>query len=166
MPFYTSPGDLIAAWSAFTEVIERVTALSIERHRHTDVDAGQLGMGFVDVCGDRARRGGRGLGRSRHRTPDPILVDANHVGICSATSFRVSYIHPYRTHRRVVAALLLAAARTGCRRGQAEAAIGLPALFEPFPNMTLATSPDALGYLDSFLSSGHRTLLPVLLNAD
>ncbi|WP_409493154.1 cytochrome P450 family protein [Amycolatopsis sp. cmx-11-12] len=51
----------------------------------------------------------------------------------------------------------------GAPLARLEAAIALPALFDRFPNMTLATSPDALGHLDSFISNGHRTL-PVLLH--
>ncbi|MFJ8914457.1 cytochrome P450 [Amycolatopsis sp. NPDC102389] len=51
----------------------------------------------------------------------------------------------------------------GAPLARLEAAIALPALFERFPEMTLATSPDALSHLDSFISNGHRAL-PVLLN--
>ncbi|MFD8497840.1 hypothetical protein [Amycolatopsis sp. NPDC059657] len=45
-----------------------------------------------------------------------------------------------------------------------EAAIAVPAVFERFP-MTVATSPDALGHLDSSIFNGYRTL-PVSLNED
>ncbi|MFC3454308.1 cytochrome P450 family protein [Amycolatopsis speibonae] len=51
----------------------------------------------------------------------------------------------------------------GAPLARMEAAIALPALFERFPDMTLATSPDALRPLDSFISNGHR-VLPVLLH--
>jgi len=49
----------------------------------------------------------------------------------------------------------------GAPLARLEAAIALPALFERFPDMTLA-SPDALRHLDSFISNGHRSL-PVRL---
>ncbi|AHH97096.1 cytochrome P450 [Kutzneria viridogrisea] len=51
----------------------------------------------------------------------------------------------------------------GAPLARLEAAIALPALFERFPNMTLAIAPDELRHLDSFISNGHRAL-PVLLN--
>ncbi|OXM54563.1 cytochrome P450 family protein [Amycolatopsis alba] len=51
----------------------------------------------------------------------------------------------------------------GAPLARLEAAIALPALFERFPDMTLATTPDELRPLDSFISNGHR-VLPVLLN--
>ncbi|EME62613.1 cytochrome P450 family protein [Amycolatopsis decaplanina] len=51
----------------------------------------------------------------------------------------------------------------GAPLARLEAAIALPALFERFPDMTLATSPEELRHLDSFISNGHR-VLPVLLN--
>ncbi|MEU8417664.1 cytochrome P450 [Amycolatopsis japonica] len=50
----------------------------------------------------------------------------------------------------------------GAPLARLEAAIALPALFERFPDMTLATPPDALRHLDSFISNGHRSL-PVRL---
>ncbi|MEU3770966.1 cytochrome P450 [Amycolatopsis keratiniphila] len=50
----------------------------------------------------------------------------------------------------------------GAPLARLEAAIALPALFERFPDMTLAASPDALRHLDSFISNGHRSL-PVSL---
>ncbi|MFE5568529.1 cytochrome P450 [Amycolatopsis japonica] len=50
----------------------------------------------------------------------------------------------------------------GAPLARLEAAIALPALFERFPDMTLAASPDALRHLDSFISNGHRSL-PVRL---
>ncbi|MFI5562234.1 cytochrome P450 [Amycolatopsis japonica] len=50
----------------------------------------------------------------------------------------------------------------GAPLARLEAAIALPALFERFPDMTLATTPDALRHLDSFISNGHRSL-PVRL---
>ncbi|MFI6306653.1 cytochrome P450 [Amycolatopsis thailandensis] len=51
----------------------------------------------------------------------------------------------------------------GAPLARLEAAIALPALFERFPDMTLATSAADLRHLDSFISNGHR-VLPVLLN--
>ncbi|GAB3726865.1 cytochrome P450 [Amycolatopsis oliviviridis] len=51
----------------------------------------------------------------------------------------------------------------GAPLARLEAEIALPALFERFPKMTLATSPDELRHLDSFISNGHR-ILPVSLN--
>ncbi|WP_414938321.1 cytochrome P450 family protein [Amycolatopsis sp. cmx-11-51] len=51
----------------------------------------------------------------------------------------------------------------GAPLARLEAAIALPALFDRFPDMTPATSPDGLRHLDSFISNGHRTL-PVLLH--
>ncbi|UMP04583.1 cytochrome P450 [Amycolatopsis sp. EV170708-02-1] len=50
----------------------------------------------------------------------------------------------------------------GAPLARLEAAIALPALFERFPDMTLATAPEELRHLDSFISNGHR-VLPVLL---
>ncbi|AIG76432.1 Hypothetical protein AJAP_17820 [Amycolatopsis japonica] len=50
----------------------------------------------------------------------------------------------------------------GAPLARLEAAIALPALFERFPDMTLAAPPDALRHLDSFISNGHRSL-PVRL---
>ncbi|MFE0025046.1 cytochrome P450 [Amycolatopsis sp. NPDC059021] len=50
----------------------------------------------------------------------------------------------------------------GAPLARLEAAIALPALFERFPDMTLAVAPGELRHLDSFISNGHRTL-PVLL---
>ncbi|MGK4591600.1 cytochrome P450 family protein [Amycolatopsis sp. w19] len=52
----------------------------------------------------------------------------------------------------------------GAPLARLEAAIALPALFERFPDMTLAASPDALRHLDSFISNGHRSL-PVRLKS-
>ncbi|MER6670347.1 cytochrome P450 [Amycolatopsis japonica] len=52
----------------------------------------------------------------------------------------------------------------GAPLARLEAAIALPALFERFPDMTLATPPDALRHLDSFISNGHRSL-PVRLKS-
>jgi len=51
----------------------------------------------------------------------------------------------------------------GAPLARLEAAIALPALFERFPDLTLATSPEDLRHLDSFISNGHR-VLPVLLH--
>lgn len=51
----------------------------------------------------------------------------------------------------------------GAPLARLEAAIALPALFERFPDMTLATSPAELRHLESFISNGHR-VLPVLLH--
>ncbi|MEV7553615.1 cytochrome P450 [Amycolatopsis sp. NPDC089917] len=51
----------------------------------------------------------------------------------------------------------------GAPLARLEAAIALPALFERFPDMTLATPPEELRHLDSFISNGHR-VLPVLLH--
>ncbi|MGY6652674.1 cytochrome P450 family protein [Amycolatopsis sp. TRM77291] len=51
----------------------------------------------------------------------------------------------------------------GAPLARLEAAIALPALFARFPDLSLATSPDALRHLDSFISNGHRAL-PVMLN--
>ncbi|MFE5505216.1 cytochrome P450 [Amycolatopsis japonica] len=52
----------------------------------------------------------------------------------------------------------------GAPLARLEAAIALPALFERFPDMTLATPPEALRHLDSFISNGHRSL-PVRLKS-
>lgn len=51
----------------------------------------------------------------------------------------------------------------GAPLARLEAAIALPALFARFPDLTLATPPDAMRHLDSFISNGHRGL-PVMLN--
>lgn len=50
----------------------------------------------------------------------------------------------------------------GAPLARLEAAIGLPALFNRFPGLALAESPDRLQPLESFISNGHRTL-PVTL---
>ncbi|MEU7135920.1 cytochrome P450 [Streptomyces sp. NPDC046261] len=50
----------------------------------------------------------------------------------------------------------------GAPLARLEANIALPALFERFPDMTLAVAPDELLPVDSFISNGHRSL-PVRL---
>ncbi|GAA2683295.1 MULTISPECIES: cytochrome P450 [Actinosynnema] len=50
----------------------------------------------------------------------------------------------------------------GAPLARMEAAVGLPALFARFPGMRLATTPDGLRPLGSFISNGHAAL-PVLL---
>ncbi|MEV0247708.1 cytochrome P450 [Nocardia sp. NPDC050712] len=52
----------------------------------------------------------------------------------------------------------------GAPLARLEALISLPALFERFPDMTLAADPAELGHVASFISNGHR-VLPVRLNA-
>ncbi|WP_040815873.1 cytochrome P450 family protein [Nocardia concava] len=52
----------------------------------------------------------------------------------------------------------------GAPLARMEAAIALPALFERFPNLRLATDASELTPLGSFISNGH-TSLPVLLDA-
>ncbi|MEV6907850.1 cytochrome P450 [Amycolatopsis sp. NPDC051071] len=83
---------------------------------------------------------------------DPALhgPDANAFDATRADKSHVAF--GYGTHHCLGAPL-----------ARLEAAIALPALFERFPDMTLATSPDALRHLDSFISNGHRAL-PVLLH--
>jgi cytochrome P450 len=49
----------------------------------------------------------------------------------------------------------------GAQLAKLEARIALPALFERFPNLSLAVSPTELRPVGSFVSNGHRTL-PVL----
>ncbi len=51
----------------------------------------------------------------------------------------------------------------GAPLARMEAAIALPALFERFPKVELAVSPQELEPVGSFISNGHRTL-PVRLN--
>jgi 2-hydroxy-5-methyl-1-naphthoate 7-hydroxylase len=46
----------------------------------------------------------------------------------------------------------------GAPLARLEAAIALPALFERFPALSLATGPDDLEPVESFISNGHRTL--------
>ncbi|MFD4442100.1 cytochrome P450 [Nocardia sp. NPDC058519] len=53
----------------------------------------------------------------------------------------------------------------GAPLARLEAAVALPALFDRFPHMRLATSPDELAPVPSFISNGHATV-PVLLHAD
>lgn len=53
----------------------------------------------------------------------------------------------------------------GASLARLEAAVALPALFERFPQMRLATSPDELSPVASFISNGHTTV-PVYLHAD
>ncbi|GAB2514248.1 cytochrome P450 family protein [Nocardia heshunensis] len=53
----------------------------------------------------------------------------------------------------------------GAPLARMEAAIALPALFERFPNLRLATDATELKPLGSFISNGH-TSLPVLLTAE
>jgi 2-hydroxy-5-methyl-1-naphthoate 7-hydroxylase len=50
----------------------------------------------------------------------------------------------------------------GAPLARLEAAIGLPLLFERFPDMRLARRPDNLEHTAPFISSGH-TQLPCLL---
>jgi cytochrome P450 len=52
----------------------------------------------------------------------------------------------------------------GSHLARMEAEVSLPALFERFPDMSLAVSPDELRPVESFISNGHRTL-PVDLNS-
>ncbi|MEO3825475.1 cytochrome P450 [Actinomadura sp. B10D3] len=52
----------------------------------------------------------------------------------------------------------------GSHLARMEAEVALPALFERFPDMTLAVQPDELRPVESFISNGHRTL-PVNLNS-
>ncbi|MFF4406331.1 cytochrome P450 [Streptomyces sp. NPDC001404] len=51
----------------------------------------------------------------------------------------------------------------GAPLARLEAAVALPALFERFPDLTLAAEPAELVPVDSFISNGHRTL-PVRLH--
>ncbi|MFD4352514.1 cytochrome P450 [Nocardia sp. NPDC058518] len=53
----------------------------------------------------------------------------------------------------------------GAPLARLEAAVALPALFDRFPHMRLATSPAELAPVPSFISNGHATV-PVLLHAD
>ncbi|MFD4433196.1 cytochrome P450 [Nocardia sp. NPDC058497] len=53
----------------------------------------------------------------------------------------------------------------GASLARLEAAIALPALFDRFPAMRLATSPDELAPVQSFISNGH-TSIPVYLHAN
>jgi 2-hydroxy-5-methyl-1-naphthoate 7-hydroxylase len=46
----------------------------------------------------------------------------------------------------------------GASLARLEAQIALPALFDRFPEMTLAVHPDELLPVESFISNGHRTL--------
>ncbi|MGV9852859.1 cytochrome P450 family protein [Streptomyces sp. NPDC003442] len=46
----------------------------------------------------------------------------------------------------------------GAPLGRLEAAIALPALFDRFPGLTLASGQDPLEPVESFISNGHRTL--------
>lgn len=50
----------------------------------------------------------------------------------------------------------------GSQLARLEAEVALPALFDRFPDMSLAVAPDALPPVESFISNGHRTL-PVRL---
>ncbi|WP_230992385.1 cytochrome P450 [Streptomyces endocoffeicus] len=50
----------------------------------------------------------------------------------------------------------------GARLARMEARTALTALFDRFPHLTLATTPDQLHPLESFISNGHQTL-PVIL---
>ncbi|MGW6725572.1 cytochrome P450 family protein [Nocardia sp. NPDC055029] len=52
----------------------------------------------------------------------------------------------------------------GASLARLEAAVALPALFDRFPEMRLATSPDELAPVQSFISNGH-TSIPVYLHA-
>ncbi|MCQ0013983.1 cytochrome P450 [Actinomadura madurae] len=52
----------------------------------------------------------------------------------------------------------------GSHLARMEAEVSLPALFERFPDMSLAVQPDELRPVESFISNGHRTL-PVNLNS-
>ncbi|MEU2871392.1 cytochrome P450 [Streptomyces olivoreticuli] len=51
----------------------------------------------------------------------------------------------------------------GAPLAKLEAAVALPALFERFPRLRLATDPGELRPVESFISNGHRTL-PALLH--
>jgi cytochrome P450 len=51
----------------------------------------------------------------------------------------------------------------GAPLARLEAEVALPALFERFPDMTLAVPPAELEHIDSFISNGHRAL-PVMLH--
>ncbi|MFE6923061.1 cytochrome P450 [Nocardia sp. NPDC057663] len=53
----------------------------------------------------------------------------------------------------------------GASLARLEAAVALPALFDRFPEMRLATSPAELAPVQSFISNGH-TSIPVYLHAD
>ncbi|MDX3692126.1 cytochrome P450 [Streptomyces europaeiscabiei] len=46
----------------------------------------------------------------------------------------------------------------GAPLGRMEARIALPALFERFPTLELGATSDELGYVESFISNGHRRL--------
>lgn len=46
----------------------------------------------------------------------------------------------------------------GAPLARLEAAVALPALFERFPELSLAVAPDLLEPVDSFISNGHRSL--------
>ncbi|MEV8478413.1 cytochrome P450 [Streptomyces sp. NPDC051173] len=51
----------------------------------------------------------------------------------------------------------------GAPLAKLEAAVALPALFERFPRLRLATDPGELRHVESFISNGHRAL-PALLH--
>lgn len=46
----------------------------------------------------------------------------------------------------------------GAPLGRMEARIALPALFERFPTLELSATSEELGYVESFISNGHRHL--------
>jgi cytochrome P450 len=53
----------------------------------------------------------------------------------------------------------------GAPLARLEAAIALPALFDRYPDLTLAAEPGSLQPLGSFISNGHR-FLPVHLTVE
>ncbi|MGW0251093.1 cytochrome P450 family protein [Nocardia goodfellowii] len=95
---------------------------------------------------------------------DPILV-------CPAGANRDPKIHgdsadrfdPARTTKDHLAFGYGAHRCLGAPLARLEAQIALPALFQRFPNMRLAVSPDELGTVPGFIANGHHHL-PVHLN--
>ncbi|MET7442851.1 cytochrome P450 [Streptomyces sp. NPDC005568] len=118
------------------------------RYAVEDLDLGELGgpQGTVIGKGEAILAAYAAAGRS----PEQYGPDAGRFDVTRLDKEHLAFGHG--VHHCLGAPL-----------GRLEARIALPALFERFPDLELAVSPDELLPVDSFISNGHRSL-PVRLS--
>ncbi|MFJ3223867.1 cytochrome P450 [Streptomyces sp. NPDC086783] len=140
-----------ASWDDVVEETLRVEAPVANlplRYAVEDLDLGELGgpQGTVIGKGEAILAAYAAAGRS----PEQYGPDAGRFDVTRLDKEHLAFGHG--VHHCLGAPL-----------GRLEARIALPALFERFPDLELAVSPDELLPVDSFISNGHRSL-PVRLS--
>jgi cytochrome P450 len=140
-----------ASWDDVVEETLRVEAPVANlplRYAVEDLDLGELGgpQGTVIGKGEAILAAYAAAGRS----PEQYGPDAGRFDVTRPDKEHLAFGHG--VHHCLGAPL-----------GRLEARIALPALFERFPDLELAVTPDELLPVDSFISNGHRSL-PVRLS--